>query len=574
VPGGASEPLTIVGALGHTRTAYRDVLTVRDARSLIVASASSQLGDWLYNAALLGYVFAATGSAGWVGAATIFRLLPYVVFGPIGGAVADRFDRRRVLLAGDLIRATLMLLLATVVAADGPIAVVIGLTALASTAGAAEKPAAMAMLPRLVGETRLGPANALLHTVQDLGAVIGPAIGALLLAIAPNEVAFIANAVTFFVSAAFIAAMRPSPARVEHVHQASVLDQLVDGMRTAHTTPFVWPLLLVVAMVEFTYGAQTVQLVLYAQEALGLGSSGYGWLLAAGGVGGLLSVLVNHRLTLSNRVSTIVAVTALTACVTQLVYAGTDRLVAALAITIVGGIGLVACEVVAETAVARITPSDSLGRVMGVFDSLSVAAMILGAVLAAVMVETSGLTTSFLVLGGATILVVAGCRAVLGGLDALSKQRAEILASRVAVIDQLPMVAGSPRLVVELLASSAQVCKLPPGVDVVVMGAPSHAFYALVDGGVVVHRDETELARLGPGGHFGERGLLDAAPRNATVTTDQDSTLLRIEGDIFLEALQSAPTMLSAIDLPHRTGTVEVGTGDGSLVDDPRWSPP
>jgi hypothetical protein len=63
------------------------------ARALIGASAASQIGNWLYNAALLGYVYSATRSAGWVGAATICRLLPDVLLGPFGGAVADHHKR-------------------------------------------------------------------------------------------------------------------------------------------------------------------------------------------------------------------------------------------------------------------------------------------------------------------------------------------------------------------------------------------------------------------------------------------------------------------------------------------------
>jgi Major Facilitator Superfamily. len=173
--------------------AYREILAIRDARRLISASAVSQLGDWLFNAALLGTVYAATGSPRWVGAATICRLLPYVVLGPIGGVVADRYDRRTVLLAGDVSRVLLMVALAGVVQADAPMGLILALTALASAAGTVERPAAMALLPRLVGEARLGPANALLHTVQDLGVVVGPAIGALLLAAAPNAVAFLAT---------------------------------------------------------------------------------------------------------------------------------------------------------------------------------------------------------------------------------------------------------------------------------------------------------------------------------------------------------------------------------------------
>src|SRR5579864_5989540 len=142
---------------------YRDVLAVPGARALIGASAASQIGNWLYNAALLGYVYSATHSAVWVGAATICKGLLYVLLGPFGRAIADRYRRRTVLLAGDALRMLLMAAIAATVASAGPVALVIAFTALASAAGSAEKAAAMALLPRLVGEVRLGPANAVLH---------------------------------------------------------------------------------------------------------------------------------------------------------------------------------------------------------------------------------------------------------------------------------------------------------------------------------------------------------------------------------------------------------------------------
>ena len=268
-----------------TARAYRDVLAIPGARTLIGASAASQIGNWLYNAALLGYVYSATRSVGWVGAATICRLLPYVLLGPFGGAVADRYPRRTILLAGDALRVLVMAALAATVASAGPVALVIGFTALASAAGCAEKPAAMALLPRLVGEARLGPANALLHTVQDLGVLIGPAIGAILLGVAPAWVAFAANGVTFAVSALLISTMRPDTAPAGG--RASGVAQLAGGLRMVRTTAFAPWLIVIVAMVEFTYGAQTVQLVVYARQSLGLGSGGYGVLLTAAGVGGL-----------------------------------------------------------------------------------------------------------------------------------------------------------------------------------------------------------------------------------------------------------------------------------------------
>ncbi len=549
--------------------AYRGVLAIRDARLLIGASAASQLGDWLYNAALLAYVYLATGSAAWVGAATIFRLLPYALLGPLGGVVADRYDRRTVLLVGDLLRVALMAALAVAVAVQSPIVVVIALTALSSVAGAAERPAAMALLPRLVGEGKLGPANALLHTVQELGVVIGPAIGAILLTVAATWVAFAVNAGTFVVSALLIWRLRRRPATAGAAGDEAAASQLKQGFTAVWRTRYVVPIFLIVAMVELTYGAQTVQLVLYAEQSLGLGAEGYGYLLAAAGLGGLLSVLINARLSTSSAVSRIVVGMAAIFCATQLVYARSETVAVALVVTVIGGIGLVACEVVAETTLARVVPGDMLGRVMGLYDSMGVAAMVLGAVLAPILIGATSLSTSLLVLGAAALVVTFGSLAGLKGLDAVSRARAEALASRVAVIEKVPLAQGAPQIVLEELAAAAQLCPLPPGVDVVVQGAPAHAFYIVVEGEVVVHRDDVEVIRLGPGEWFGERGLLDQAPRNATVTTAVDSTVLRLEGTVLLDALEAAPTMRSELVTGgRRPGAPAPST---ALVDDPTW---
>ena len=550
-------------------SAYRGVVAIRDARLLIGASAASQLGDWLYNAALLAYVYIATGSAAWVGVATICRLLPYAMLGPFGGVVADRYDRRTVLLLGDLLRVLLMVALAVAVAAEGSIVFVIVLAALSSVAGSAERPAAMALLPRLVGESRLGPANALLHTVQELGVVVGPAIGAILLTVASTWVPFAVNALTFVISALLITQLRRRPAAAAVAEAEPAAAQLKAGLSVVWRTAYVVPIFLIVGMVELTYGAQTVQLVLYAQQKLGLGAEGYGYLLAAAGLGGLLSIVVNARLSTSSAVSRIVVGMAVVFCATQLVYARSDVVAVALVVTVLGGIGLVACEVVAETTLARVVPGDVLGRVMGFYDALMVAAMVVGAVLAPVLIDVWSLSTSLLVVGAAAVVVTVACLAGLRGLDAASRRRAEALASRVAILAKVPLAQGVPQIVLEELAAASQLCPLPPGVDVVVQGAPAHAFYVVVDGEVVVHRDDSEVVRLGPGEWFGERGLLDRAPRNATVTTTIDSKVLRLEGSVLLDALDAAPTLRSElVGGGRRPGVPAPRT---ALVDDPRW---
>jgi MFS family permease len=551
--------------------AYRGVLAIRDARVLVGASAASQVGDWLYNAALLAYVFHATHSATWVAAATICRLLPYVVLGLVGGAVADRYPKGPVLVVGDLLRLVLMLALAAIAAGHGPIALVLGVVALASAAGCAERPAVLSLLPRLVGESRLGPANALLHTVQDLAIVVGPAIGALLLAVTSPAAAFLANAGTFAISAVLFARLRRRAPRAARTQGARA--GLADGVRTARVTPFVTPLFLLVAMVEFTYGAQTVQLVIYGTRSLDLGTSGYGILLAVSSVGGLVSGVFNGQLATSRRLTLVVVGAGVLACATQFVYAASDALALALFVTVAGGAGLVCCEVVSETLLARVTPRDALGRIAGLFDASSIAAMMGGAVLAAVLARTTSLSESFWILGAFAVGLALASLAGLRGLDAASRQRSEQLAARLAVVGRLPITEGTPQLVLEQLASASQICPLPPGVDVVLEGTPAHAFYAVVDGQVVVHRNGDEVAHIGPGGSFGERGLLDNAPRNATVTTELETTVLRIEGDALLEALEQAPVLTSALDRSNGgRGLADVAAVETPLIDDPKWA--
>jgi MFS family permease len=550
--------------------AYRGVLAIADARALIGASAASQLGNWLYNAALLGYVYGATRSVGWVGAATIFRLVPYVVLGPAGGVIADRYPRRVVLLIGDILRLLLMVLLATLVAVDGPVALVIVLTGLASAAGTAERPAAMALLPRLVGESQLGPANALLHTVQDLGVVVGPAIGAVLLAVAPAWIAFAANGATFALSAVLISTMRPNAAPA--AAGSSPAAQLASGLQAIRGNRCAAWLIVVVAMVEFTYGAQTVQLVVYATESLGLGRGGYGILLAAAGGGGLLSAVVNGALSTSRRVTLIVIGGGLLSCATQLAYASVETVAIALVVSVIGTAGAVSCEVVGETALARVVPRAVLGQVIGISDAASAAAMVAGALLAPFLIAYTSLRISLIALGTASVLVTVLCRFSVRGLDAVSARRVDEVASRVRVLETLPVTLGVQQLVLEQLAASAQFCPLPPGVDVVVQGAPAHAFYAVTEGRVVVHRDGKVRVHLGPGDSFGERGLLDNAPRNATVTTEVDSILLRVEGQALLEALEAAPTLRPSLDLSSTAPGVQVQAGETVLVDDLRWT--
>ena len=88
---------------------FRSALSHRDYRFLLSSLAISDTGNWLYAAATIIYILDATGSAAWVGAAAVVRLLPYILFEPLGGAIADKYDRRKLMIVLDLARAGVML---------------------------------------------------------------------------------------------------------------------------------------------------------------------------------------------------------------------------------------------------------------------------------------------------------------------------------------------------------------------------------------------------------------------------------------------------------------------------------
>src|ERR1700744_1256035 len=106
----------------------------RRFHTLLLALAASSCGDWLYNVALLVFVYARTGSATWVAVTTAARVLPVVVLGPLGGVVADRCDRRRLLIVSALIRAGLRFALAAVASPRLPVALAPVIAAAATAA--------------------------------------------------------------------------------------------------------------------------------------------------------------------------------------------------------------------------------------------------------------------------------------------------------------------------------------------------------------------------------------------------------------------------------------------------------
>ena len=210
------------GALPQTQTGG-----MTSFRRLLASLAVSSLGDWLYNVALLAFVFERTGSATWLAVTTAVRVLPIVVLGPIGGVIADRYDRRRLIVASDLVRAALMVGLAGVVALELPIVLAPLLAGAATLVASVHPPAVGASTPRLVDADHLQRANAARAAIGQASIVVGPALGAGVLAVSSLAVAILANAATFLASAVLVATIAAGPAFRPSGRKAGLIPNLL-----------------------------------------------------------------------------------------------------------------------------------------------------------------------------------------------------------------------------------------------------------------------------------------------------------------------------------------------------------
>jgi predicted MFS family arabinose efflux permease len=375
---------------------------------LLAGLAISQTGDWLYNLALLAYVDHETHSATWLGFTTAARVAPIVLAGPLGGVLADRVDRRILMIATDVARAVLMGLLTLVAIAGLPVMLVPTLAALATLAAVPYAPAVAVSTPQLVDPDDLPAANAARAAIGPTCIVVGPALGAVLLLVGPPSLAFAVNGLTFVGSALLVASIPTSAAfrraSGSAVARATVLADLRAGAHALLARPAACRLVGADVACSLVYGAQTVLLFLVAGR-LGLGADGYGYLIGAIGAGGVVGATVAGSLAREGR-QPVALVGALLCVAVPLPLLGvTDALVLALGLSFVGGAGAIAVEVLVETGLQRSLPADVLGRAYGFALPAALSGILAGSLIAPVLVTLAGLSGALAVLGAAVALV-------------------------------------------------------------------------------------------------------------------------------------------------------------------------
>ncbi|HEY0374400.1 MAG TPA: MFS transporter [Amnibacterium sp.] len=380
----------------------RSALRSLSFRRLAAALAVSQCGDWLYNVALLVFVFDRTHSVLWVSITTAVRVLPIVVLGPLGGALADRFDRRRLMILADVVRAALMLLLTVVVTTGAPVVLAPVLAGLATAASIAYPPATAASTPKLVPAADLPGANAVRSVIGAASVLGGPAIGALLLALTNPASLFAINAGTFVLSALLVAAIPAGPAFAPAGSAGAdpLLRQLADGLRELRRHPVAARFVGADILCSVLYGAETVLLVLVSRQD-GWGDHGYGLLLAATGAGGVIGTALVSRLGRFSRVSRVVAIALLAAGAPLALMAAVPTLALALVLCALNGAGAIVVEVFTETALQQQLDEAVFGRAYGFAFPASIGGIAVGSLIAAPLAGLLGL-------GGALTALAVG----------------------------------------------------------------------------------------------------------------------------------------------------------------------
>jgi predicted MFS family arabinose efflux permease len=378
----------------------------------------SRTGDQLTTIALLWLVLDFTGSGAAVGLVLLCAGLPPVVTGPLLGRVLDRWSPRRVMVADNVLRALLVgaiPVLHWLGRLDMPL--VYGLSLASGTLIPATDVGVRVVLPRLVDEHDLERANALLSVGDQVSALVGPAVGGLLVGVVGAPPVLLLDALSFLAMAALVRPLPDPPA-----DRAPLLPVRASAARAALGDPAVRVVLAVTLVYFLAYGPLEPALPLYSRDVLDAGPGGYGLLWSAFGSGallGLVTVPVVGRL----RPGRALAGNALAWGAALLPLLVVTAIVPAMLALAVGGLIWAPYVTIESTLLQRLVPAPLLGRVFGVRRAVTAAAVPLGAAAGGLLLSHA---SSTVVIGvSAVTCMLAGAAALcLPALHRIPARRA------------------------------------------------------------------------------------------------------------------------------------------------------
>jgi MFS family permease len=555
-----------------TLSVFRGLLANRPLVRLLGGEFVSSIGDWLYLVALLIVVYEESGAdavlLGVVGAA---RVLPYVLLSIPAGIVADRFDRRLVLLVTDVARGLIMVVLAWLVAVDGPLWAVVVLAVVATCFSAFFGPAIGSYLPMLVRDEReLGPANSAWSTLDNLAFVVGPAIGGLLIAASGLSLAFLLNAVSFGVIAVVLWGL---PSRLQMTAAASDPGEAADAPAEGRESgasgalrPVAVPLAgltLVDVVAGFVFGGLSVLTVMIAVDQLGVGEAGTGYLNAAIGVGGIVGAIGSGVFVVRPRLRVPLLLGAIGMAVGSVVLGLTTSLAPALVAMAVFEAGALLTEVAGMTILQRVIPDAVRGRALGMIATISTLANAAGSLVLPIGAAVFGIEAVLVACGVVAIVGIALAVVLIG--PAGDRGPAAEVVTTAARAAALPVFGGVPEASLIAAFARATELRVPGGTVVIRQGDPADRFYVILEGRYAVDQSPgpgappVRLRTMGVDEVFGEIGLLAGVPRTATVTAEGDGRLLALEARDVLELVTSGAELGPRLLALHRGGAVSAG---------------
>lgn len=367
----------------------------------------SQIGTRATVAACLWQVYDLTGSiaaTGLIGAAQVIAL---VTLSPIGGVLADRWDRRRLLQATQA---------AALAAAAGMAAVtltgavqawhVVAGTLVTTAAATFDQPCRQAIVPALVPREVLPAAIALLNPSREVAVLVGPAVGGLLIALDGPGLVYLLDAVSYLVLIGVLVAVRVPPLRRSPADSPrSMRTEMAEGARYMRQRPLIWSLC-GLDLVLSVFGAYRVLLPALS-ERLDIGPAGYGLLAAAPSLGALLATYGIVRLvSRSRRLGRALLVATVAYGLTAIGFAQFSWLAAVLVLALLLGAFDATATTIRHAAVQLETPDTLRGRVQSLYQITSRGGPALGDVVIGVAAGALGPVVALT--AGAALPVLVG----------------------------------------------------------------------------------------------------------------------------------------------------------------------
>jgi predicted MFS family arabinose efflux permease len=376
-----------------------------DFRRLYLASLISLGGDWFLIVALFGLVLELTGQAVAVAFTIAAQDLTYFLASPFAGVLADRLDRRRLMIAADLARAVLVLGFLFVRTEDAVWLLYVLLAGVAVFSAMFE-PASAAAMPNLVDERDLSAANALSGSLWGTMLAVGAGLGGVVSAAFGRDAAIAIDSISFVVSALLIMRIRASfaQARAEREH-ASMRQDTVETVRYARKDHRVLALL----GVKFGWGMAGGVLVvipLLALETFEAGDVGVGLLMAARGIGALVGPFAGRRMLgpQDRRMFVAISVSLATFGVGYVAVGLAPTLLVLMPIMTFAHLGGGATWTLSGYGLQRIVPDQIRGRIFA-FDGMLVTLTFgISSILTGVLVDAYTAPTAAIVMGGIALV--------------------------------------------------------------------------------------------------------------------------------------------------------------------------